>query len=170
MIAEEKRMGTLELLITRPLTEMQIISAKYFAAVLLVLLSLIPTLVFFLSVYLLGSPVGNIDTGGTWGSFIGLFFLAAIYAAIGIFSSSITDNQIVAFIVSVILSLFFYIGFDMVASFFTFKEGFVASLGINEHYKSISRGVLDSRDIIYFAGVVVIFLMLTKLSLQSRKW
>ncbi len=172
MIAEEKRMGTLELLITRPLKEMQIISAKYFAAVLLVLLSLIPTLVFFLSVYLLGNPVGNIDTGGTLGSFIGLFFLAAIYAAIGIFSSSITDNQIVAFIVSVILSLFFYIGFDMLASlpFFTFKEGFVASLGINEHYKSISRGVLDSRDIIYFAGVVVIFLMLTKLSLQSRKW
>jgi ABC-2 type transport system permease protein len=172
MIAEEKRMGTLELLITRPLTEMQIILAKYFAAVLLVLLSLIPTLVFFVSVYLLGNPVGNVDTGGTWGSFIGLFFLAAIYAAIGIFSSSITDNQIVAFIIAVIISLFFYIGFDMLASLplFAFKEGFVASLGINDHYKSISRGVLDSRDIIYFAGVVIIFLMFTKLKLQSRKW
>ncbi len=172
MISEEKRMGTLELLITRPLTEMQIILAKYFAAVLLVLISIIPSLIFFYSVYHLGNPIGNIDTGGTWGSYIGLFFLSAIYAAVGIFSSSITDNQIIAFILSAVISLLLYIGFDLLATLpiFSLHEVFISSLGINEHYKSISRGVLDSSDIIYFAGVAAIFLLLTRTVLQSRKW
>lgn len=172
MLSEEKRMGTLELLITRPLTEIQIILAKYFAALLLVLLSLIPTLIFFFSVYFLGNPVGNIDTGGTWGSFLALFFLAAVYTAIGIFTSSLTENQIVAFILSVILSAIFYIGFDLLISLpiFSGHEEFIIFLGINEHYKSISRGVVDSRDIIYFVGLVSVFLLFSRTVLQSRKW
>ena len=172
MFSEEKRMGTLELLMTRPLTEMQIILAKYFAAVLLVLISIIPSLIFFYSVYHLGNPIGNIDTGGTWGSYIGLFFLAAIYAAVGIFSSSVTDNQIIAFILSTAISLLLYIGFDLLSTLpvFSLHEGFISSLGINEHYKSLSRGVLDSGDIIYFACVAAIFLLLTRTVLQSRKW
>jgi ABC-2 type transport system permease protein len=172
MISEEKRMGTLELLITRPLTEMQIILAKYFAAILLVLISIIPSLIFFYSVYHLGNPVGNIDTGGTWGSYIGLFFLAAIYAAVGIFASSVTDNQIIAFILSVIISLLLYIGFDLLASLpvFSLHEGIISSLGINDHFKSMARGVIDSADIIYFAGVAAIFLLLTRTVLQSRRW
>ncbi len=172
MFSEEKRQGTLELLITRPLSEMQMVLAKYFAAVLLVLLSLIPTLIFFYSVYHLGNPVGNIDTGGTWGSFIGLFFLAAIYASIGIFASSITDNQIVSFILAAIISLFLYIGFDAISvlPIFTNKESYITLLGINEHYKSMSRGVIDSRDIVYFVGVALLFLLFTRTVLQSRKW
>ncbi len=172
MFSEEKKTGTLELLITRPLTEIQVILAKYFAAVLLVLLSLIPTLIFFYSVYHLGNPIGNIDTGGTWGSFLALFFLAAIYAAIGIFTSSITDNQIVAFVLSVILSAVFYIGFDLLAALpvFSMHDTFLTFLGINEHYKSISRGVIDSRDIIYFAGLASIFLLFSRTVLQSRNW
>jgi len=172
MFSEEIRMGTLELLITKPLTEMQIILAKYFASVIVVLASLIPTLIYFYSVFILGYPAGNIDTGGTWGSFIGLFFLASVYTAIGIFTSSLTTNQIVAMILSAILCLVFYLGFDALASLpvFSSKESLVASFGINEHYKSISRGVLDSRDIIYFAGVTSIFLFFTRTVLQSRKW
>jgi ABC-2 type transport system permease protein len=172
MFSEEKRQGTLELLVTRPLTEMQLILAKYLAAVVLVLLSLLPTLIFYYSVYHLGNPVGNMDTGGTWGSFIGLFFLAAIYAAIGVFSSSITENPIVSFILAVILSFIFYTGFDALASLslFSGKEGLIASFGINEHYKSMSRGVLDSRDIIYFVGIAGLFLVFTRTVLQSRKW
>ena len=172
MFADEKRQGTLELLMTKPLSELQIVLAKYFAALLLVLLSLIPTLIFFISIYILGNPAGNIDTGGTWGSYIGLFFLAAIYVAIGIFASSLTENQIIAFIVSAIISVMFYIGFDALGSLpvFSSKESFIALLGINEHYKSMSRGVIDLRDVIYFMGVAFLFILFTRTVLQSRKW
>jgi ABC-2 type transport system permease protein len=172
LFAEEKKSGTLELLLTKPLSELQVILAKYFAALVLVLLSILPTLIYFLSVYLLGNPVGNIDTGGTWGSYLGLFFLAAIYTSIGIFASSITDNQIIAFIVSAGLSLLLYIGFDTISmlNIFSNHEGFIAGFGINEHYKSISRGIIDSRDIIYFVGVAAIFILLTRTVLQSRRW
>ncbi len=172
MFSEEKRHGTLELLMTKPLTDLQLILAKYFAALVLVLLSIIPTLIFFYSVYHLGNPIGNIDTGGTWGSFIGLFFLAAIYAAIGIFASSITENQIVSFILAAIISLFFYIGLDAIAALpvFSSSENFITVLGINQHYKSMSRGVLDSRDIIYFISIVAFFILLSRTVIQSRKW
>jgi ABC-2 type transport system permease protein len=172
MLAEERRAGTLELLISRPLTEMHIILSKYFAALVLVLLSLLPTLVYYLSVYILGDPAGNIDTGGTLGSLAGLFFLASIYAAIGLFASSLTDNQVIAFLLSVALSFFFYTGFDSLgtlAGFGALNE-FIARLGINEHYRSMSRGVIDSRDIIYFVCVNAILLLFTRLKLQSRRW
>ena len=171
MFSEEKRHGTIELLMTKPLTDLQLILAKYFAALVLVLLSIIPTLIFFYSVYHLGNPIGNIDTGGTWGSFIGLFFLAAIYAAIGIFASSMTENQIVAFILAAIISLFLYIGLDAIASLpiFSSWENFITVLGINQHYKSMSRGVLDSRDIIYFISIAAFFILLSRTVIQSRK-
>jgi ABC-2 type transport system permease protein len=114
--ADEKRTGTLEILLTRPLSDFQLIFAKFLAGMVLVTFSLLPTLLYFLSVYLLGNPVGSIDTGATWGSFFGLFFLAAIYVAIGIFASSLTDNQIVSFILAMVLSFIFYLGFDFIAS------------------------------------------------------
>src|SRR5664279_2643869 len=116
MFAEERKSGTLDLLLTRPLSEMRVILAKYLASVMVVLLSLIPTLIFFISVYFLGNPTGNIDSGGTWGSYIGLFFLSAVYASIGLFASSFTENQIIAFLVSVVLCFFLYAGFDMLSA------------------------------------------------------
>lgn len=172
MIAEEKRTGTLELLYTRPVTELQIVLAKFLASWSLVLLSLLPTLVFFWSVYKLGSPPGNIDIGGTWGSYIGLFFLGGIYAAIGIFASAVTDNQIVAFILAVLLSLLMYLGFDFAAGLAgTGKVSLLISgFGIDHHYNSISRGVLDSRDLFYFLGVIALFIMSTRLVLQRKNW
>lgn len=172
MFAEEKRTGTLELLLTRPLTSMQIVWAKYLSAVLLVLLILIPSLVYYLSVYLLGNPPGNIDTGGTWGSYIGLFFLAAIYAAIGLFASSLTENQIIAFLLAVVISFLLYSGFDMLSGLPAFKnaESVILYLGISEHYKSLSRGVIDTADVTYYLGVIALFLVLTRTSLDSRKW
>lgn len=170
--AEEKKNGTIELILTRPISDTQLVLGKYFASVLLVLLILIPSLIFFLSVYLLGSPVGNIDTGGTWGSFIGLFFLAASYAAIGVFASSLTDNQIVSFILAMVIALFVYTGFDSTASLGIFSEfKFVlVQLGINEHYSSMSRGVIDTRDVVYFACLSSIFISATRIRIQSRKW
>ena len=171
MFSDEKKTGTIELLLTRPLSDFQIIFAKFIAALVLVLFSILPTLIYFYTVYVLGNPVGNIDTGGTWGSYIGLFFLAAIYVSIGVLSSSVTDNQIVAFIVGMLLCFIMYIGFDYLSELATLKSNdTIINLGINEHYKSMSRGVIDSRDMVYFISVIAFFLLITKTKLQSRKW
>lgn len=172
MIADEKRMGTLELLYTRPVSDLQIVLAKFLAAWTLVLLSLLPTLVFFWSVSQLGSPPGNIDSGGTWGSYTGLLLLGGIYAAIGIFSSSLTENQIVSFIIAVLLSFILYMGFGLLGGLADSGaiSFLVSKVGIDHHYNSISRGVLDSRDLLYFLGVMLLFVMSTRLVLQSSKW
>lgn len=170
--AEEKRTGTIEMLLTKPLSDWQIVSAKYLAGVALVLLALIPTLIYYFSVSRLATPVGNIDHGGIWGSYIGLFFLSATFVSIGIFSSSITNNQIFAFILSVFLCGFLYIGFEFIYSLSLFGkiDLFIKQLGMAAHYSSMSRGVVDTRDLIYFLSVIVLFLSLTKLTLSSRKW
>lgn len=170
--SEEKKSRTMELLLSRPLSDMQIIMAKYLAAMVLILLSILPTLMYFYSVSRLGSPRGNIDAGGTWGSYVGLIFLSGIYAAIGTFISSLTENQIVSFIISLLLCFLFYIGFDYLSSLDIFSgiSSIIAKLGINEHYRSMSRGVLDTRDMLYYLSVIAIFLLLTKIVLQSRNW
>lgn len=172
MFAEEKRAGTIELLLVRPLTDLQIVMSKFTAAVALVLISLLPTLVYFWSVYTLGNPPGNLDTGAIWGSYIGLFFLGSCYAAIGVFSSSLTENQIVAFIIAVLMSFFFFTGFEMLSALPmpSGVEQLLLYLGINEHYSSISRGVVDTRDIVYFLSLIAFFIFLTRTVLQSRKW
>lgn len=170
--AEEQRAGTMELLLTKPLTDMQIIGAKFLAGLALVLMSLLPTLVYFISVYRLGLPPGNLDTGGIAGAYTGLFLLSAAFVAIGLFSSSITDNQIIAFILAVLLSGFMYIGFDFIFSLSLFGPAdlLIQQIGIETHYQSISRGVVDTRDLLYFASLIALFLGLTRLSLSSRKW
>lgn len=172
LFADEKRSGTIEILLTHPITDLQIVLAKFFAGLALVILSLLPTLLYFLSVYLLGNPVGCIDMGATWGSFIGLFFLAAIYVAIGVFASSLTDNQIVSFILAMALSFVFYLGLDFVASSgipYIFEQLF-SWFSINNHYLSISRGVVDFRDIIYFTGMALFFLVITATLLRTGNW
>lgn len=170
--ADERRTGTIELLMTQPLTDLQVILAKYFAGLVLVIFSLIPTLVYFFSIYHLGLTPGNLDIGSMWGSYLGLIFLSAAFVSIGIFASSVSDNQIVSFIIAIFLSAFFYMGFELIYIFIVSGNIglMVQSLGINAHYSSISRGVIDSRDLIYFLSISIFFLLLTKLSLESRKW
>ncbi len=170
--ADEKKTGTIEMLVTKPLTDLQIVLAKYLSGLVLVIFSILPTLIYFFTVYQLGLPKGNLDLGGTWGSYVGLIFLGGAFTAIGIFASSVTDNQIVSFIISVVLSAFTYIGFDIIHSLALFGDFdlFIKSLGIAEHYASMSRGVLDTRDIIYFISLIGIFILLTKTSMESRKW
>lgn len=170
--AEEKKTGTIELLMTRPLTDFQVIFAKYLAAFFLVFISILPTLIYYFSVYQLGFPKGNIDSGGMWGSYIGLLFLGASFVAIGLFASSLTDNQIISFILAVVLSGFIYIGFEFIFGLDLFGNAdlLVKNLGISSHYSSISRGVVDTRDVVYFLSVIVLFLLFTKLSIESRKW
>ncbi len=161
--AEEKQTGTWELLITKPITPYQIVLGKYFAGTLLVILALIPTLIYYYTVSYLAEPIGNVDSGQFWGSFIGLALLAMAYVAISIFCSSFSKNQIIAFIISAAVCFFFYYGFDVLTSFVSGgnKIQFIENLGIHAHYNSISRGVIDSRDVIYFTVVSLIFLQLT---------
>jgi len=172
MFAEEKRSGTLDLLYTRPVSELQIILAKFLASWALVLFSLIPTLIYFWSVARLGSPPGNMDMGGAWGSYVGLLFLGGIYAAIGIFASSLTGNQIVAFILAVFLSFLMYLGFEFLSGIAESGRTvfLISRMGISYHYNSISRGVIDSRDMLYFMGVILLFIVGTRTVLQSSKW
>ena len=172
MFAEEKRLGTIELIFSRPVTEREIIWGKYLASVALVLLALLPGIIYYISVSSLGETPGNLDKGGTIGAYIGLFFLASIYAAIGIFASSLTDNQVIAFIFAVFLCFLMYMGFDSVAYLPGLKNinEFIIGLGIDEHYKSISRGVVDIKDAVYFLAAVGIINESTRLTLLSRKW
>lgn len=162
--AEEKQSGTWELLTTKPLTKWAIVLGKFFAGWSLVLVALLPMIFYFFVLYYLAEPEGNIDSGAFWGSFIGLIILAAIYVAIGIFSSSLTNNQIVSFVTAVVISFFMFYGFEIISSTIDLQNFTIITenLGIQLHYKSISRGVIDSRDLIYFFIVVFIFLFLSK--------
>lgn len=169
--AEERREGTYELLITKPVTLWQIISAKYLACIVLMLFSLIPTLIYYYSLFKLGFPEGNIDSGAVTGSYVGLFLLGSAFTSIGIFASALTKNQIIAFAVSAALCGFAFLGLDYSSQIFTMQriETTITSLGINQHYQSISRGVLDTRDLIYFVSFSVIFLLSTKLVIEVKK-
>jgi ABC-2 type transport system permease protein len=169
--AEEKKAGTIELLLTRPLTDGQILGGKYLACLLLALLALLPTLLYYYSVYKLGNPEGNIDSAATVGSYIGLVLLAAVFAAIGIFASAITRDQIIAFLVAVVGCFLVYSGFDSLASVFDGAPAYyIGQLGIAAHYRDISKGLIDSRDLTYFLSVIIGLLLATKLVLQSRNW
>lgn len=171
--AEEQQTGTIELLATRPLHDLEIIMGKYGACLALVVFALIPTLLYYYTVYQLGTPKGNLDSGAIMGSYIGLLFLAGAFVAIGIFASSITNNQIVAFLLATFLCFIFFWGFFFFSKlpFFVGRgDDVVQMLGIDYHYSSISRGVLDSRDLLYFCSLIGVFVMMTLTSLQRRKW
>ena len=171
--AEEQQAGTIELLVTRPITGLQIILGKYFASLLLVAFALAPTGLYYYTVYQLGSPPGNLDSGAILGSYIGLFLLAGSFVAIGLFASTLSGNQIVAFIVAAFLCFFLYWGFDFLSRLPVFVgkvDDVVQMFGIDYHYNSISRGLADSRDVLYFFSLVALFVAMTLVSLGRRKW
>ena len=169
--SEEIRQGTLELLLTKPLTTVELVLGKYFGALILILLALLPTLLYVVAIWYLGNPEGNLDSGVIIGSYFGLIFLGACYAAIGIFASMLSPNQIVSFILAVFLCFIAYFAFEALANLnLSGSGGFgVEDLGINAHYESISRGIIDTRDIVYFLSFIFLFLALTNLSLTSKK-
>ena len=170
--AEEKRSGTIELLLTKPLSDLKIVLSKFTSSLLLVLFSLLPTLIYFVTVYELAAPTGNIDTGGIWGSYIGLLLLGSGFTAIGIFASSVTQSQVISFILSFLLCYVFYIGFDYAGTVFPVDSigQALVQTGINIHYASLSRGVIDTRDVIYFISISAFFILLTRFTLEKRKW
>ena len=170
--AEEKRTGTLEWLLTKPIKESQVIFAKYAAAVGLLFISLVPTFVYYISLYQLGNPTGNIDTAGVIGSYIGLFLLGAVFTSIGIFSSTLTESQIVAFILSAFLCFFLYEGLGYIAMMNVFSSYayLINPIGISYHYNAMSKGLIHSNDLIYFLSVIALMFSFTQLRLSSRKW
>jgi len=171
-IAEEKKDGTFELLATRPLSDWDILFGKFLACLGIVFLTLLPTLIYYFSIYQLGITRGNIDTGAVIGSYIGLVLLGSAFTSIGLFTSSLSNNQIIAFTVAVFLCFFSFSGFDSISSIISLQgiASFLTELGINEHYQSVSRGVLDTRDLIYFLSFTALFLFLSKTILGARKW
>lgn len=171
MLSEEYKTGTLELLITHPISNVNIILAKFSAALTLVFIALLPTLLYYHTVYSFGDPTGNIDGGATLGAYIGLLFLSCIYVAVGIFASTLTSSQIVAFILGMFLCFFLFSGFENIGLLIggSDKGLTYVNFGINEHYKSISRGVVDFRDVFYFISVTSLFITLSVLTLSARK-
>lgn len=168
--AEEFKTGTYEVLQTIPITRWQLLSGKYFASLLVVLVAIIPTLVYPVSLQQL-SAFGGIDTGGTAGSYIGLILLSACFVAIGTCCSSLTSNAVVAFITSAFLCVLVYGAFTAISKIPAFEGGadyWLEMLGIDFHYRSISRGVVDTRDIIYFISVIAFFLLITHRNLLKR--
>ncbi len=184
--SEEISQGTMEFLVTKPVTEWQVILGKYLAAVFLVLMTILPTFIYVWSVYRLGNPVGNLDMGATLGAYAGLFFLGCIFAAIGLLTSSLSSNQFVAWVLGAFVCFFFFMGFELLADIPALKslnqyfldsglpelaglDTFLVKLGILEHYNSISRGVIDTRDILYFLSIVTMSLVTTQVILNRRR-
>ncbi|MDT0688123.1 gliding motility-associated ABC transporter permease subunit GldF [Autumnicola psychrophila] len=169
--SEEKKQGTMELLLTKPIGLWQLISGKYLGSLILMILAIVPSILYVITIYQLGNPVGNLDAGATLGSYIGLILLGGCYTAIGIFASSITKNQIVAFIVAVFLCFLCFFAFEGLAGYNFFGDATygIEYLGLSYHYQSISRGVVDTRNIIYFFSFIILFLKLTQRSLKSIK-
>ncbi len=168
--AEERKLGTLELLLTKPLTDWDIVLGKFFAAFALVVVALLPTLIYYFSIVELGNPIGNIDTAAIVGSYVGLLFLAAIFCAMGIFTSTLSNNQIVAFLLAAFFCFLSYTGFDSLSSFAGSQALLVKQFGILYHYESLGKGLIDTRDIIYSLSVAGLLLLFTKVVLGSRLW
>lgn len=171
-LAEERKDGTFELLATRPLSDWQIVTGKFLASLAVVALTLIPTLTYYITVYQLGITKGNIDTGAVIGSYLGLLLLGSAFCAVGLFASALSKNQVVSFTIAVFLCFFSFSGFDSMSSILSLQRLsiYLEALGINQHYQSISRGVLDTRDLVYFLSFSAFFLLLTKTILGGRKW
>ncbi len=171
--AEEQQTGTIELLVTRPLSDLEIIFGKFFANLGLVVFAILPTLLYYYTIHQLGSPKGNLDSGAILGSYIGLIFLAGAFVAIGLFASSLTQNQIVAFILATFLCFIFFWGFWFFSKLPVFVgklDDVIQMIGIDYHYNSISRGLVDTRDVIYFLTLIGAFVIMTMTSLERRKW
>ena len=164
--SEEQKTGTLELLLTKPISTLQLVLGKYFGALVLIIITIIPTLIYVVAIYQLGNPVGNLDIGVTIGSYVGLILLAASFIAMGVYASTLSDNQIVAFILAVLFCFVFYFGIEGIASY---TSPFIANFGMQTHYDSISRGVIDTRDLIYFISIIAFFIYLTKSKLEKKR-
>ena len=164
--SDEIYTGTIEILKTKPITNWQITLGKYFGALLLICIALASTLIYVFSVYKLGNPIGNLDFASTIGSYMGLLFLASAFVAIGLFTSTFSKNQIVAFLTAIFISFLMYYGFEFMASLASFSTVSIQNFGMHEHFQNLSRGLINTQDIIYFVSLTAFFLILTKMRLN----
>ena len=171
LFSEEYRSGTMEVLVTKPISLWNIVLSKYLAANILVLLAILPTLTYFGSIYFLGETIGNLDSGGVLGSYLGLFMLSSAFIAIGVFASTISNNQVIAFLTAITSNAIIYYGFDIISkvTFLQKWDLLISKLGISAHYAVMSNGVIDSRDLLYFMSLCFLFLMLSKTIIQSKR-
>lgn len=168
--SEERKQGTIEVLLTKPISSFQLVFGKFLGSFTLIFIALLPTLIYVFTIWQLGNPLGNLDLAATTGSYIGLLFLAATFTAIGVFASTLSQNQIVAFIITILLCFIMLYGFDGLADLNVLNNTFkIETLGLNYHFKSVSRGVIDTRNLIYFVSVTTVFLVFTKLNLNQIK-
>ncbi len=166
--SDEIRLGTIEILKTKPISSWQIVLGKFLGSFILVILALVPTISYIYTIIQLGNPIGNLDFGSTLGSYLGLMFLASSFTAIGLFTSTLSNNQIVAFISGVALSFFMYYGFEAIADLMSDNNYIIENIGMTSHFKSISRGVVDTSDLIYFISITFFFLFLTKIKIDQN--
>lgn len=167
--ADEVKLGTLELLLTKPIKIWELVLGKYFGALVLIIMAIIPTFLYLYTIYQLGEVKGNVDLGNALGSYLALFFMICSFTAIGLFASTLTQNQIVSFIIAIFLSFFLFFGFDGLQNFVPEGSDFmIDTLGMNAHFKNMSRGVIDTRDVIYFLSLAIFFLVLTKINIKRN--
>ncbi|MEZ5004498.1 MAG: ABC transporter permease [Chitinophagales bacterium] len=173
LISEEYNQGTLEILATQSIKDIQIVLGKYFSALFIWALTLLPTLIYFWCITQLDVATAPTDSGAIIGSYIGLFLLGAAFTAISLFASAVSKNQVTAFLIGVLLCYLFYNAFYQLSQLDAFVgkwDYIIQSFGMGAHYEALSRGVIDTRDLVYFLSVIVVFTLLSKISLESRKW
>ena len=171
MFSQEYKSGTIELLLTKPLSEIEIILGKYLASLFVILLMILPTICYVITIYLLGETIGNLDMAAIIGSYIGLFLLSSVFSAICMFASSLTSNQIISYIVGILCSFLFFYGFDLLSdmSFLASFDLLIQQIGIQYHYRSISKGIIDFSTITYFITLIILFLKLIELVIINRR-
>ena len=173
LLSEEYNQGTLEIIATQSIKDIQIVLGKYCSALFIWALTLLPTLIYFVCITKLDIGSSTADTGAIIGSYIGLFLLGAAFVSISLFASAISKNQVTAFLIGVLLCYLFYNAFYQLSQLEVFVgkwDYFIQSLGMGAHYEALSRGVVDTRDLIYFVSLIMVFMLLSKIALESRKW
>lgn len=169
-LSEEFKLGTYELLLSRPILPWHLVSGKFLGAFVLLIVALLPTLIYYVTVIVLGDPPGNIDHAATWGSYIGLLFLGISFTSIGILASAISPNQIVSFLIGAFLSFIWFFGFEFLAELpqLYHVNDWILQIGLLEHYRSLSKGIVDSKDLFYFLSFAFFHLFVTVKLLQNR--
>ena len=170
LFSDDYKDGTIEILKTLPISTQKMVLAKYLSAVAIVFFAMVPSIIYVVSIFFLSDPLGNIDIAGTISSYLGLILLSAMFVSIGLFASSTTSNQIVSLLIAILICAMFYFGFDLLARGFShgFVQLFIENIGADYHYRSLSKGVIDSRDIIYFVSLIVIFLQSTIFVIREK--
>jgi len=171
VFSEEFNTGTIETLITKPISSFEIVTAKFFAVLSLVIIAILPTITYVISIYFLGETTGNLDLAAVVGSYIGLLLLSSIFASISVYASSLSSNQIVAFILAIIMSSFFFFGFDILSQlpYLQIVDLTLQKIGISYHYNMMSKGLLKVSDLVYFMSVSLLFIKLTEVVIKNKK-